>query len=105
MVTVGNRGVDYLPRGAQEIAAKAKAHDALAIEEHLLLIYNKHLQFYLSKPAARHKDINAFALTLAESTGLKRRLIQEFFAADLSTLCLVQRKHIRLDVSPMNQDN
>lgn len=105
MVTVGNRGVDYLPRGAQEIAGEAKAHGELAIEQQLLFIYNKDMQFYLSKHAARHKDIIAFALTSAESTGLKRRLIQKFFAADLSTLGLAQRKRIRLHVPPMQQDN
>lgn len=53
MVAAANRGIDYLPRGGNEIAAEAKAHKELVIEKHLLFNYNRDMRFYLSPRAAR----------------------------------------------------
>lgn len=96
MVTMGNRGVDYLPRGANEIVREARQHRRLSIEKHLLLAYDRDMQFYLSPQAAAYKPIVENALKAAEASGLKRRLIDRTFGAEIKTLDLGKRRRIQL---------
>lgn len=102
MVAVGNRGIDYLPRGGNEIVAEAAAHRELVIEKHLLFNYNRDMRFYLSPRAARHKAVIEAALKHAETSGLKNRLIKLNFGADLKRLGLAQRRRIELQ-APMKE--
>jgi hypothetical protein len=96
MVTVGNRGVDYLPRGANEIVSEAQQHEQLSIEKHLLFYYDRDMRFYLSPHAAAYKPIVERALKTAEASGLKRRLIDRTFGAEIKSLNLTQRRRIQL---------
>ena len=96
MVTVGNRGVDYLPRGANEIVTEARQHQRLAIEKHLLFSYDRDMRFYLAPHAARHKTIVESALKAAEASGLKRKLIARNFGSEIKTLNLDKRRRILL---------
>lgn len=98
MVAIGNRGVDYLPRGANEIVAEAQSHKSLSIEKHLLFYYNRDMRFYLPKRSARYKSVIEAALKNAEATGLKGRIIDQTFGADIRTLGLAQRRRIQLQV-------
>lgn len=100
MVAIGNRGVDYLPRGANEIVTEAQSHKNLSIEKHLLFYYNRDMRFYLSNRSARYKPVIEAALKNAEATGLKGRMIDQTFGADVRTLGLAQRKRIQLQVPP-----
>jgi hypothetical protein len=100
MVASGNRGVDYLPRGANEIVTEAESHKTLSIEKNLLFYYNRDMRFYLSKRSARYKPIIEAALKNAEATGLKRRIIDHTFGADIRTLGLAHRRRIQLQVPP-----
>lgn len=96
MVMLGNRGVDYLPRGANEIVTDARSNKTLSVERNLLLYYDRDMRFYLSMHAVKYKPIIEHALQTAETTGLKRRLIDRTFGSDIKTLDLAHRRRIRL---------
>jgi hypothetical protein len=98
MVAIGNRGIDYLPRGVHEISAEAKAHPQLKIEKNLLLHYNQDMRFYLSQQAARHRALLEGVLNAAVTSGLQARLIEQEFGADLASLRLSQRRKIRMEL-------
>jgi hypothetical protein len=101
MVTIGNRGVDYLPRGANEIVAEARTHKQLSIEKQLMFFYDRDMRFYLSPHAAAYKPIIESALKAAEASGLKRRIIDQHFGSEIRTLNLAQRRRIQLQVPPI----
>jgi hypothetical protein len=96
MVTIGNRGVDYLPRGANEVVTEAHQHKSLSIEKHLLFYYDRDMRFYLSPRAAAYKPIVENALKAAEASGLKRRIIDQTFGSEIKALNLAQRRRIQL---------
>ena len=100
MVASGARGIDYLPRGGNEIVAEAAAYNSLVIEQHLLFYYERDMRFYLSPRAARHRQVLESALRAAEASGLKRRLIEQAFGADIKALGLAHRRRIRLASPP-----
>lgn len=96
MVAAGNRHVDYLPRGVIEVLKEARAHPELAVEQHLLFEYQADFGFYLSPSVARYRPILERALKAAETSGLKARLIDEAFGADIKALNLHRRLRLRL---------
>ncbi len=100
MVTAGNRHVDYLPRGVIEVLAEARAHPDLVVEQHLLLEYKADFGFYLSPSAAAYRPIIERALKAAEASGLKARLIDEAFGADIKALNLNRRLRLQLPAAP-----
>lgn len=101
MVAAGNRHVDYLPRGVIEVLEEARAHPELVVEPHLLLAYRADFGFYLSTSAARYRPIIERALKAAETSGLKARLIDETFGADIKALNLNRRLRLPLsDAAP-----
>ena len=105
MVAIGNRGVDYLPRGANEIGADAQAHQMLSVEKHLVFYYNRDMRFYLSMRAARYQPILEYALKAAEASGLKRRIIDQTFGSEIKTLDLAHRRRIQLQGPPTEDQN
>ena len=100
MVAVGTRHVDYLPRGVIEVLDEARGHPELVVEQHLLIEYPGDFGFYLASSAASYRPIIERALREAESTGLKARLIDEEFGADIKALGLKRRVHLHLSASP-----
>ncbi|MYN24876.1 hypothetical protein GTP69_00475 [Duganella sp. CY42W] len=100
MVTAGNRHVDYLPRGVIEVLAEARAHPELAVEPRLLLEYPADFGFYLSPSVAHYRPIIERALQAAEASGLKARLIDEAYGADIKALNLNRRLRLRLPAAP-----
>ncbi len=100
MVAAGNRRVDYLPRGVIEVLEEARAHPELEVEQHLLIDYPADFAFYLASSAASYRPIIERALKEAESTGLKARLIEEAFGADIKALGLQRRLHLHLPATP-----
>ncbi len=99
MISVMNRHC-YFPRGLSEIVNEAKQYPDLAIEERLVLIYDRDFRFYLSKVAvnagAIDKRIIASALKKAKDTGLIDRLVRKYWANDFKTLNYDQRIKIYL---------
>ncbi|WP_343731284.1 hypothetical protein [Duganella sp.] len=100
MVAAENRNVDYLPRGVIEVLEEARSHPELMVEQHLLLQYRADFRFYLNASAARYRPVIERALKEAEASGLKARLIEEFFGADIKALNLNRRVHLRLPSAP-----
>jgi hypothetical protein len=100
MVAAGNRHVDYLPRGVIEVLAEARAHPGLVVEQHLLLTYPADFGFYLSPSVAHYRPIIERALKAAEASGLKTRLIDEAYGADIKALNLSRRLRLQLRVPP-----
>ena len=100
MVAAENRNVDYLPRGVIEVLEEARSHPELMVEQHLLLEYRADFRFYLSASAARYRPVIERALKEAEASGLKARLIEEFFGADIKALNLNHRVRLRLPSAP-----
>lgn len=100
MVAVGNRQVDYLPRGVNEIVEEARAHKELVIEKNLVLVYDADMRFYLTPRSVKYKPIIEAALAAADTSGLKARLIEEAFGADIKALNLRKRRRIELSNPP-----
>jgi len=98
MVAAENRHVDYLPRSVIEAVDEARAHPELVVEPHLLMDYKGDFAYYLTASAASYRPIIERALKEAEATGLKARLIDETFGADIKALNLNRR--LRLPLSP-----
>lgn len=69
------------------------------VEPHLLLAYRADFGFYLSASAARYRPIVERALEAAERSGLKARLIDETFGADIKALSLTRRLRLRLSAA------
>lgn len=85
MVAAGNRHVDYLPRGVIEALEEARLHPELAVEQNLMVDY---------------RPLIERALREAEASGLKARLIDEAFGADMKALGLERRIRLRLAATP-----
>jgi membrane-bound lytic murein transglycosylase MltF len=96
MVASKKRGIDYFPRGANEITAEAKDNPDLAIEPKLLLVYPRDFRFYLSKNNASLKATLETALAAAEKSGLQQKLVYEFFGPAIADLNLDKRIKIAL---------
>jgi len=96
MLAAKDRGIDYFPRGANEIASEAEDHPRLAIEPNLLLVYPRDSVFYLSKPHAALKPVIEAALKQAEKSGLQKKLIDEYLGPSISSLNLNKRVRIHL---------
>ncbi|MBL8521407.1 MAG: hypothetical protein JNK75_12130 [Betaproteobacteria bacterium] len=79
MLASGKRGVDYFPRSVVEILDEAATHPELAIDPHLLMVYDHDMFFYVSKKSAALKSLIEDALGKADSSGLKASLIKEHF--------------------------
>lgn len=95
MVAAGNRHVDYLPRGVIEVQEEARLHPQLMVEPHLVVDYRADFGFYLAASAASYRPIIERALREAEASGLKARLIDEAFGADIKALGLDRRIRLR----------
>lgn len=96
MVAAGNRHIDYLPRGVNEVLEEARQHPELVVEKRLLLVYPGDFAFYLSSSASGYRPVIERALRAAEASGLKARLLEEAFGADLKALNLKRRLRLQL---------
>ncbi len=91
---------DYFSRGINEILEEAEQYPDLAIEERLVLIYERDFIYYLSKTGknagAKYKDIIEHALIKAKDSGLVERLINKQWTNDFKTLNFDKRIKIHL---------
>lgn len=80
MVAAGNRGVDYLPRGANEIAQEWSRFPDLAVEESLALVYRKdHILYVSPEYQELYRTLN-HALHEAEAEGLIRKMVRKHYS-------------------------
>ncbi|RDH43861.1 hypothetical protein B9G39_10625 [Zooshikella ganghwensis] len=96
-LALGNRGVDYFPRGVNEILNEAAEHPDLMIEPRLALIYHRDFIFYLAKPYISYKDVIEKALKKAERSGLQAKLLNKHWGHTTRTLKLNSRVHLYLE--------
>ena len=79
MVAAGGRGIDYLPRGANEIAV-AWPSAGLEAEQNLALVYQKDHILYVSPQQPELYQILSRVLPEAEASGLIHQLVQQHYA-------------------------
>ncbi len=89
-------GVNYFPRGVNEIVNEAKYNLHLDIEENLVLQYDRDFVFYLSAVDSYRTQLIETALYKAQQSGLIDRLIQKYWNEDFEHLNLENRQVIRL---------
>jgi len=73
LIALGERGIDYFPRGITEISSEAALHPDLLIEPHIGLVYTNDFRFYVTRDnAGLHKVLSeALALSAQDGTLLK----------------------------------
>ncbi len=96
-VASGDRGVDYLPRGASEMVLESRQHPELEVERRLLFVSGGDFHFYLGRYAAEHDALISAALEKAAESGLMAGLIREFWGDVAKELGLEKRIKIYLD--------
>ncbi len=99
MIPLG-RDYNYFSRGLNEILSEAEQYPDLAIEERLVLAYERDFIFYLSKTGenagAKYKEIIEHALKKAAANGLIERLVKKHWANDFKMLNYDNRTKIHL---------
>lgn len=99
MVASQNRGVDYLPRGAHEMAVEWPAHPELQIERNLVLVYDQDHIMYVSPAAPELHALLQEVLVEARDSGLIAELAGDFFAAAFKPpVNMTQRRVIPLSL-------
>lgn len=79
MVAIGNRGIDYLPRGAQEMAKEWRQHPNLDVEQNLVLVYDKDHVLYVSpKEVELHHTLGKL-MPEASRSGLIGKLVEKHY--------------------------
>ncbi len=96
MLSAGNRGIDYLSRGAFEIAAEAPVYPGLAVEPTLVLDYGGDFVFYLTPSLEPLVPTLTEGLARMRQDGRIQQLIERYFGAQLQALNLADRVQIRL---------
>lgn len=89
-------GINYFSRGINEIIAEQRQYPYLAIEPHLLFIYQRDFVFYLNKQTAHLKPILETALQEAKASGLLDQIIDEYWGEHFRQLNLEQRLKLPL---------
>ena len=94
------RDYNYFARGVNEILVEAKQYPKLAIEENLVLIYDRDYRFYLSKtgPNAgiKYHTVLSLAIKKAQESGLISRLVRKYWEHDYEELNYDKRIKIHL---------
>ncbi|MEI8671130.1 hypothetical protein P4S52_03160 [Vibrio sp. SA48] len=78
--------IHYFPRGMNEISYEAESYPYLAIEQRLILQYQRDFIFYLSQDTKPYKPIIERALIKARSSGLMNKLIDKHWRHSLDAL-------------------
>ncbi|MCE2573650.1 hypothetical protein [Motilimonas eburnea] len=89
-------GINYFSRGINEIIAEQRQYPYLAIEPHLLLVYQRDFVFYLNKQTAHLKPILESALQKAKASGLMEQIITEYWGEHFRQLNLQNRLTLKL---------
>ncbi len=96
MTAKGNRNVNYLPRGFNEVAQEALNHPELVIEPHLMLVYNCDFILYVSPMKPRLAPILWDSLTRARDSGLMGRLVKKYWTRNYDIINPERRTILKL---------
>lgn len=91
MLAVGNRSIDYIPRGALEIQGDLHANPDLMIERRLVLHYDRDSIFYLTPSAANLAPLLKRGLDRLRENGRYTQLLDKHYGALSRDLALDQR--------------
>ncbi|MEP1216873.1 MAG: hypothetical protein ABJM11_05320 [Marinobacter sp.] len=101
MLAFGNRGIDYLPRGAQEMAKEWQEHPKLDVEQNLVLVYDTDHVLYISPEEADLHRLLSKLLPEASRSGLIGNLVEEHYPEVLEPpVNLTERRVISLTARP-----
>lgn len=81
MVASQNRDIDYLPRGAQEMASEWRIHRELQVERNLVLVYGEDHVLYVSPEAPELYAALLKVIPKAFESGLIDQLAKQHFKA------------------------
>lgn len=95
-IAAKDRGIDYFSRGFFEVIEEAEKNPDLEIEPHLMFIYERDFQFYLSKHSSHYHKALKTSLEAARDSGLMDKLIKKHWALAFDTLKPQQRRIIML---------
>lgn len=90
--------VNYFPRGLNEVMNEAELNPHLAIENHLLLQYERDFYFYISPKYANLQPLLYDALVKARENGMIERLVQKHWGGALEEVNESQRIVIELSL-------
>ncbi|WP_341665107.1 hypothetical protein [Vibrio sp.] len=90
--------VNYFPRGMTEIVDEVKQNKHLAIEQRLMLVYDKDFYFYLSDAAAGYQAVIEKALQQAKKSGVMEKLIKKHWQHTYEQIAPDQRVVINLSL-------
>ena len=97
MVASQSRGMDYLPRGAHEMANEWLVHPELAVERHMVLVYDQDHILYISPTDPELHRLLQSVMHEAQQSGLIAEVAADFFAEVFEPpVNLQQRRVIRL---------
>lgn len=97
MIHSGQRKIDYLSRGVNEVLYEyTSVQELVEIEKNLLFSYDSDFIFYLAKDKVEEKKIIEEALLLAKNTGLIDKLSKKYYSKDLEKLNYYNRTVIEL---------
>jgi len=102
MVASQARDVDYLPRGAQEIAYEWRSYPELQVERNLVLIYGDDHVLYVSPEAPELHAALLEAMPLALESGLIAELARKHFTAVFSPPINLHERRV-INLTPANQ--
>ena len=97
MIEKKNRGIDYISRGINQVFDVLDQYPNLALEQHLLLKYDRDFRFYLSKQAAHYQPLFERALIKAKETGLIDQLIKKHWSSYFDKLDYSNRVQLQLE--------
>ncbi|CAK4068092.1 hypothetical protein [Vibrio sp. 16] len=97
--------VNYFPRGLNEIVSEAELNPHLAIEQRLMLQYDRDFYFYLSPQAKEYQPIIERALRKAKSSGLLDKIITKHWGRTFQVVDPAKRVVIRLTTPNAKSQN
>jgi hypothetical protein len=77
LLALGDRGIDYFPRGIIEIAGEAALHPNLIIEPHIGLVYANDFRFYVTKDNKELHDVLTRALKITQEDGTLLKILKQ----------------------------
>ncbi|MDK2124203.1 type 2 periplasmic-binding domain-containing protein [Parachitinimonas caeni] len=92
------RGIDYFPRGANEIGREAAMHSNLIIEPRLMLTYPADFHYYIARNRRDLIDALNTALPQAMKNGVYDRLYKQHLEPIARSLNLSERRNIKLEL-------
>ncbi len=96
MVADGTRNIDYFSRGFNEVVENAHDHPNLAIEPHLMLVYDRDFRFYVSPKAPHLVPILEDALLKLRDSGEMDKIIKKRWAKSYDIIKPDQRTILKL---------